>query len=86
MAKTGWQSNTGTNASNFNVLAVGFFANGGYDSKGTDVVFFTTSILPDYNVPTYFNIYQQDGEPDAIVTDIIGATNERGSLRFVKDN
>jgi hypothetical protein len=37
-------------------------------------------------VPACFNVYQQDGETDAIVTDIIGATNERGSLRFVKDN
>ncbi|WPU94015.1 hypothetical protein SNE25_00555 [Mucilaginibacter sabulilitoris] len=51
MAKTGWESNTGTNASNFNALAVGFFSNGVYDGKGTDAVFLTTSILPDYNVP-----------------------------------
>jgi len=87
MSKTGWANNIGTNTSGFNAFPSGDYDHDQYSDRGTDAVFITSSTLVEHpGVPASFNIYEDQGTNDAIITDIVNTATDRGSLRFVKDN
>jgi uncharacterized protein (TIGR02145 family) len=91
MSTTNWTSINGTNTSGFNAYPAGFF-NGGFDGKGEEADFITTSILAGYpGTQANFSLYEEVDTNnaliiDAVFSDEVGAAADRGSIRFVKDN
>ena len=98
MAKTSWDNNIGTNESGFNAYATGSFNDNsvepGFRRKGLEANFITTSFFTELggswiNIPVAFNIDTEkiDGKTTTYVafSDTM-VRNNRGSIRFVKDN
>jgi uncharacterized protein (TIGR02145 family) len=94
MSTTKWTLQNGTNSSGFNAYPAGFYNNGqstGFSGQGTEADFITTSILAGYpGTQANFSIYEETDNNaltlDAVFSDEVGFANDRGSIRFVKNN
>lgn len=91
MSTSKWTLKNGTNTSGFNAYPAGFF-NNQFEGQGMEADFITTSTLAGYpGTQANFSVYQETDSNNklamsSVFSDEVGAANDRGSLRFVKDN
>jgi uncharacterized protein (TIGR02145 family) len=89
MSKTGWTTQLGNNSIGFNALPVGYYSRGYYSAQafqgqGIDALFVSSS---NFNgTPLSFDIEQYPTSNSAGMNNFIVMWNDRGSIRFVKDN
>ncbi len=89
MSKAGWTTQLGNNSIGFNAIPVGYYSRGYYaaqafQGKGIDALFISSS---NFNgTPLSFDIEQYPTSNSAYMNNFIVLWNDRGSIRFVKDN
>lgn len=90
ISTTPWYVGPGTNSTGFNAVAAGFFYSRpnhyGFNGIGVDAEFLTSSVDNSGYHMTLVISYLTPNDPHVYVSTPLPAINDRGSVRFVKDN